>query len=135
MAHIFGTFRIGKDAELRKTQGGDSVISLALACNYGRKGTDGKKPTQWLDAALWGKQAEALEQYLVKGKQVAIVAEDPHIETYESQDGQRSKLVARIISIELAGAHAEAAPKPAAPPPPPKPTPPPDDFDDDSIPF
>lgn len=133
MAHIFGTFRVGKDAELRKTPNGDSVINLALACNYGRKGTDGKKPTQWLDASLWGKQAEALEQYLVKGKQVSVVAEDPHMETYETQDGQRSKLVARITSIELIGSKTEEV----APKPPPKPEPPPSNFDDmdSDIPF
>jgi single-strand DNA-binding protein len=136
MAHITGIYRIGKDAELRKTQSGESVISLALACNYGRKGQDGKKPTQWLDAALWGKLADALQPYLTKGQQVSIVAEDPHIETFEGSSGPGHKLVARIISIELVGSRTEvAAPKPA-PKPVQKPVPP-ASFDDvdDSIPF
>jgi single-strand DNA-binding protein len=103
MTHQTGVFRIGKDAELR-TAGNTSVINLALASNYGKKGDDGKKPTQWIDAALWGKRAEALEQYLVKGQQVYCVLKDVHIETYEKRDsGTASKLVAEILDIELVG--------------------------------
>jgi hypothetical protein len=37
--------RLGRDAELRYTPNGDAVCNLALACEYGRKGQDGKRPT------------------------------------------------------------------------------------------
>jgi single-strand DNA-binding protein len=108
MTHQTGVFRIGKDAELR-TAGNTSVINLALASNYGKKGDDGKKPTQWIDAALWGKRAEALEQYLVKGQQVYCVLKDVHIETYEKRDsGTASKLVAEILDIELVGSSGQS---------------------------
>ena len=50
-----------------------SASNLALAFNYGRKDDQGQRPTQWVDAALWGKLAESLKQYLIKGKQVTIV--------------------------------------------------------------
>lgn len=103
MTQLVGVFRIGKDAELR-TAGNTSVINLALASNYGKKGDDGKKPTQWVDAALWGKRAEALEQYLLKGQQVYCVLSDVHIETYEKRGGgDASKLVANVLEIELIG--------------------------------
>lgn len=103
MTQIVGVFRIGKDAELRKTDR-DSVINLALAYNYGRKGADGNKPTQWLDATLWGKRAEALEQYLLKGQQVYAVINDPHIETFEKRDGGSGfKLNGTVGEIELVG--------------------------------
>ena len=104
MAQIVGVFRIGKDAVLRDT-GNTSVINLALAANYGKKDSQGDRPTQWIDASLWGKRAEALEQYLVKGQQVYCVIAEPHIETYEKRDGggTASKLVGMITDIELVG--------------------------------
>ncbi|WP_262405552.1 single-stranded DNA-binding protein [Pseudomonas fluorescens] len=59
--------RLGRDAELRYTPNGDAVCNLALACEYARKGQDGKRPPQWIDATLWGKQAETMAPYLLKG--------------------------------------------------------------------
>lgn len=114
MAQMFGLARLGRDAEIRRTQGGDAVATLALAFSYGRKGDDGKRPTQWVDAAIWGKRAEALAQYLTKGSLVAVTLEDVHIETYEGKNGQGHKLAGRVVEIELAGGGEKAAPKPAA---------------------
>ena len=68
MAHITGAFRLGRDAELRYTPGkNEPVINLALAFNWGQKGEDGNRPSQWIEASLWGKRAEALAPYLLKG--------------------------------------------------------------------
>ena len=103
MAHYIGVFRIGRDAELRFTQGGDPVASLALACNYGKKGEDGNRPSQWIDASLWGKRAEAMVPHLTKGGMIYAVIEDVHIETYEGKNGKGSKLVGKIMEIEFAG--------------------------------
>jgi len=51
---VIGLCRIGKDVELRYSPNGDAVATLALAFTFGKKGTDGRRPTQWIDAALWG---------------------------------------------------------------------------------
>lgn len=105
MAQIVGIFRIGKDAELRYTPGGQAVCGLSLAFNYGQKGQDGNKPSQWIEAALWGKRAEAMAQYLTKGSQIYCVINDPHIETYPKRDGSGEgfKLAGSISEIEFAG--------------------------------
>lgn len=105
MAQLFDVARIGRDAELRYTPGNNStaVVNLALACDYGRKGDDGRRPTQWVEASLWGKQAEALAPYLLKGQQVLVTVDDIRIEEYQSQGATRSKLVGRISSIKLVG--------------------------------
>lgn len=104
MAQLIGLARLGRDAELRHTPSGDSVTNLSLAFNYGRKGEDGRRPTQWVDGSLWGKRAEALASYLVKGQLVMVVVDDVHIETFETRDGaQGTKLVGSISSIEFAG--------------------------------
>ena len=150
MATLTGLFTLGRDAETRVTQGGTTVVQLAVAYNYGRKGDDGKKPSQWVRASMFGKQAETLAPYLTKGKQVSLVIRDLHIATFQKQDGSTgTKLVARVLDVELGSRQDSApatAPAPAArPAPPPQrqaPAPAPrgstgsgfDDMDDD-IPF
>ena len=95
--------RIGRDAELRHTQSGDPVCSIPVAVDYGRKGQDGKKPTQWYEVTLWGKQAEGLAEYLTKGKQVFFTGTDLHIETFPKNDGTEGvKLVCRCSEIKFA---------------------------------
>ena len=103
MAQMVGVFRIGRDAEVRFTQGGDPVASLSLAFNYGKKQEDGKRPSQWIDASLWGKRAEAMAPYLKKGGMVYCVISDPHIETFQGKNGEGVKLAGSIMEIEFAG--------------------------------
>lgn len=99
----YGLARLGRDAEIRYTQGGDAVASLSLAFSYGRKGEDGRRPTQWVDGSLWGKRAEALAPYLTKGGLVVVTLEDVHIEAYQGKNGEGHKLAGRVIDLELAG--------------------------------
>ena len=107
-------FRIGNDAEIRFTPKGDAVLNLSLAYNYGRKGDDGKRPTQWVEGSLWGKQAEALQPYLLKGSQIGATLDDLHIEIYEGKNGAGHKLVGRIINVELVSNKFDS--KPVEPP-------------------
>ena len=101
MAQLIGLARLGRDAELRSTQDGTPVASLSLAMDY-RAGRE--KATQWVDGALWGKMAETLAQYLVKGKLVCVTLDDVHIEEFQRRDGgSGTKLVGRVSKLELAG--------------------------------
>jgi single-strand DNA-binding protein len=111
MTTLVGLFTLGRDAELRTTGQGDQVASLAIAYNYGRKGADGKTPTQWVDAALWGDRAAKLAEYLTKGTQFFMQIDDLHVETYPKNDGtQGVKLVGRIGQIEFTRGQRPAAP-------------------------
>ena len=132
---LYGIARIGRDTTIRHTGQGDAVAALSLAFNYGRKGEDGKMPTNWVDGSLWGKRAEALAPHLVKGTSVMVTLNDVHVEMFTKQDGTlAAKMVGRVAEIEFAGAPAAA--RPAPPPPPPKPAAP-SGFEnmDDDIPF
>ena len=101
MAQLIGLARLGRDCELRTTQDGTPVASLSLAMDY-RAGRE--KATQWAEGALWGKMAETLTQYLVKGKLVCVTLDDVHIVEYEKRDGGTgTKLVGRVSKLELAG--------------------------------
>lgn len=144
MPKMIGMMRLGRDAELRYTPNNEPVTNLSLAYAHGKAGQDGKRPTQWIDATLWGKRAEALTQYLTKGGLHCFTLDELNIQTFQKQDGSSGmKLVARVLDVEL-GARQDAAPAPAArPAPPPQrqaPAPAPrpssgfDDMDDD-IPF
>jgi single-strand DNA-binding protein len=101
---LTGLVRLGDDADLRYTQGGDAVAELPLAFNYGQKDSSGNKPTQWVKASLWGKRAEALAPYLKKGVAVSVVIVDPHVETYKKNDQSTGfKFVGKVSEIEFAG--------------------------------
>ena len=91
--------RIGKDTELRQTAAGKSVATISGVYDVGWG--DNKK-SQWIEAALWGKQAEALTSSLTKGTQVVIYADDVCIETYNKNDGSQGfTLRCRVISVDL----------------------------------
>lgn len=107
---LTGIMRLGRDCELRYMPDGTAVANLALAYNYGAKAADGKRPTQWLDGAIFGKRAEALKPHLLKGTALGVTLSDPHIETFARKDGTRGeKLVGRIIDLEFAGGAAQPA--------------------------
>ena len=91
--------RLGRDAEVRYTQGGDAVAGLAMAYDIG---FGDKKRSQWLDGALWGKRAESLAPYLKKGTQVVIYADDLEVEQFQKKDGTAGvKLKCRIVDLSL----------------------------------
>ena len=63
---------LGRDAELRYTPGGAPVATLNLATTevWNDKGGQKQEKTEWHRVVLWGKSAESLNEYLVKGKQI-----------------------------------------------------------------
>jgi single-strand DNA-binding protein len=111
-----GLARIGKDAEVRYTPGGTPVANVSLAFTFGKKGDDGKRPTQWVDASLWGQRAEGMAPYLLKGKQIVAYLEDVTMQSYTKGDGTtNTKMVARLADLEFVadGSSAPAQPAPA----------------------
>lgn len=63
------TGNLGRDAELKATQGGDMLLSFNVASNAKVGGED---VTTWVRCTIWGKRAESLGQYLSKGTKVAV---------------------------------------------------------------
>jgi len=101
--HVTLIGRLTRDAALTYTSGGMAVCKFSLAINKKKKQGD-----QWVDECnffdivVWGKTGEALNQYLVKGKQVAVEGE-LHQNRWE-QDGQaRSKIDVNANNIQLLG--------------------------------
>ncbi len=128
MTIMTGVFRLGRDAEVRYTPAGDAISTLSLAYNYGKKDIGGNKPTQWVDAGLWGERAIKLQEYLKKGTAIDVILEDVHLQEFDRRDGTKgSKLVGRVLKLDFVGQKADdGAPRPqrAAPPPAPGSAPP-----------
>jgi single-strand DNA-binding protein len=101
---LTGLARLGQDADVRYLQDGTAVANLSLAYNYGKKDSDGKRPTQWVKAAMWGERAEKAAPYLTKGTLLNVILDDVCIETYDKRDGGTgTNLKARVNSFEFAG--------------------------------
>ena len=95
--------RLTRDAELRYTGGGMAVCKFALAVNKRRKNGDRwEDEAHFFDVVLFGKQGEAINQYMVKGKQVGIDGELR--QNRWEQDGQpRSKIEIAAFNVQLLG--------------------------------
>ena len=83
---------LGRDAEVRYTPGGAAVARFSIATTevWNDKGGQRQERTEWHNIDLWGKQAESLSEYLVKGKQVYV---EGRLQTdeYTDKEGQKRK--------------------------------------------
>jgi single-strand DNA-binding protein len=83
---------LGRDAEVRYTPGGAAVARFSIATTevWNDKSGQRQERTEWHNIDLWGKQAESLSEYLVKGKQVYV---EGRLQTdeYTDKEGQKRK--------------------------------------------
>ena len=108
MNNITITGNLTKDAELRATSGGESVLGFSVADNQGKD-----KPAIFWNCQLWGKRAQSLQQYLGKGQQVTIVGSVTERE-YTNKEGQKIKAMdVRVNDLALQGGKRDAAPSQA----------------------
>jgi single-strand DNA-binding protein len=101
--HVILIGRLTRDAELKYTAGGTAVCKFAVAVNRRRKnGDQWEDEANFFDVVLWGKQGEALEKYLLKGKQVGIDGELRQ-ERWEKDGQNRSRVEIAANTIQLLG--------------------------------
>ena len=102
MSNVFSfTGTVGRDAEVRTTPSGQSVLNVTVANNIG---FGDRQQTLWIRVALWGKRAEgSLQNYLKKGQQVFISGELSQRE-YQANDGTtRTSLELNASIVDLVG--------------------------------
>ena len=93
--------KLGRDAELRHTQGGDSVCSFSVAVDQ-RDGKD--RSTNWWRVSLWGKRGESLAPYLLKGASVTVTGAFS-VSEYEG----KTQLNIRASEIALQGGRGDGS--------------------------
>jgi single-strand DNA-binding protein len=101
--HVVLIGRLTRDAELKYTAGGQAVCKFSIAVNRRKKsGDQWEDEANFFDIVVWGRQGEALHQYLVKGKMVAVDGELR--QDRWQQDGQnRSKVEIVADLLQLLG--------------------------------
>ena len=94
--------RLTKDSELKYIQSGTAVSNFSIAVDKSYK-KDDQKETNFFDVVIWGKTAESLNQYLTKGKQIALQGELEQ-QRWKSGEGEnRSKVIITARNIQLLG--------------------------------
>ncbi len=65
---------LGNTPEVRNTESGKKLVRFSVATNEQYKNAKGERvtETQWHNLIAWGKVADIVEKYLVKGTEVAI---------------------------------------------------------------
>ncbi|MBI4305072.1 MAG: single-stranded DNA-binding protein [Chloroflexi bacterium] len=111
---------VGSDPEMRYTPNGDAVADFRLAVNrvYNTRDGERREETEWFTVTAWGKLAEQVNQYIVKGRRTYVEGR-LRSRAYLGSDGQpraANEVVAgQILFLDRAGAQAaEAAQQPAA---------------------
>jgi len=84
-----------RDAELRRTNDGDPILSFSVAVD---DGYGDKKRTIYFDCAMFGKRGEKIAGFLVKGQKVCVSGE---LSTRE-HDG-KTYLTVRVADVDLMG--------------------------------
>ncbi len=110
MSNVFSfTGTVGRDAEVRATPSGQSVLNFTVANNIG---FGDRQQTLWIRVALWGKRAEgSLQNYLKKGQQVFISGELTQRE-YQANDGTtKTSLELNANIVDLVGKRNEQSPQ------------------------
>ena len=70
---------LGRDPEIRYTQGGEPIANFSLATNEAWTDKDGQKQehTEWHHIEVFGKTAQVVRDYCTKGRQVYIEGTHP----------------------------------------------------------
>jgi single-strand DNA-binding protein len=99
---VVGT--LGRDAELGYTPNGSVNLKFSVATEAG---SGDKKHTNWFNVTLWGKSAETMQEYLVKGKQVAVAGRFD-IRDYTDKEGKsRYSLEISADNVQLVGSRSD----------------------------
>lgn len=103
MNHVVLVGRLTRDAELKYSNTGVAITNLSLAVNSRTKRDDTwQDEAHFFDAVLIGRRAEALAQYLVKGKQLALQGELRQ-NRWEQEGQRRSRVEIFVRDIQLLG--------------------------------
>jgi single-strand DNA-binding protein len=103
--------QLGRDAEIKYMANGDPVCSFSVADSQGRD-----KPTIWWRCTLWGKRAESLAPYLVKGQSVTVTGTLTEREYTDNEGAQKKAQEVRVNDVALQGGRREESAAPAQEP-------------------
>ena len=97
---------LGKDAEVKYLANGDAIANFSVADSQGRD-----KPTIWWNCGLYGKRAESLSQYLLKGQAVTVTGSVSEREWTDKEGNKRKSMDVRVNDVALQGGRKNEEPQ------------------------
>jgi single-strand DNA-binding protein len=97
---------LGKDAEVKYLPNGDAIANFSVADSQGRE-----KPTIWWNCGLYGKRAESLSQYLLKGQAVTVTGSVSEREWTHKDGNKRKSMDVRVSDVALQGGRKNEEPQ------------------------
>tara|TARA_Y100001963_G_C6529014_1_gene330179 strand:+ start:80 stop:418 length:339 start_codon:yes stop_codon:yes gene_type:complete len=92
---------VGQEPSTTKLDNGKKVARLSLATNENYKNSKGEKvqATDWHTVVAWGKTAEIIENYVCKGKEIAVEGKLTS-RFYEDKEGVK-RYVTEVLASEI----------------------------------
>ena len=92
---------VGQDPEIKTLEGGRKLANLTIATNESYKNDKGEKveQTEWHRVVAWGKTAEIIEKYVLKGKEIAIEGKLTH-RTYDDKNGEK-RYITEVVANDV----------------------------------
>ncbi|GEC79373.1 single-stranded DNA-binding protein [Flavobacterium aquatile] len=92
---------VGQEPEIKTFDGGKKVANITIATNESYTNSKGEKVenTEWHRITAWGKVADIIEKYVIKGKEIAIEGKLTH-RSYDDKDGNK-RYITEIVASEL----------------------------------
>ncbi|TCN61317.1 single-stranded DNA-binding protein [Flavobacterium circumlabens] len=92
---------VGNDPEIKTLENGKKLAHMSIATNEYYKNEKGEKveQTEWHRVTAWGKTAEIIEKFVVKGKEVAVEGKLTH-RSYDDKNGEK-KFITEVVVNEI----------------------------------
>ena len=99
--HVQLIGNIGDDPVVTNLESGRKVAKFQLATNERYKNANGEKVqnTDWHTIVAWGKTAEIVEKYAIKGKEIGVLGK-LKTRNYETKEGT-TRYVTEVVADEI----------------------------------
>ena len=93
---------LGNDPEIITLDSGKKLAKFSLATNEYYKDADGQKQTktEWHNVVAWNKTAELIENYVTKGKEIAIEGKLTN-RTWDDKEGNKRYTTEVVVNEVL----------------------------------
>jgi single-strand DNA-binding protein len=93
--------RVGNDPEVKSFEGGKKLATVSVATSESYKNDKGERveQTEWHRVVAWGKTAEIIEQFVTKGREIAIDGKLTH-RSYDDKDGTK-RFMTEVVANDV----------------------------------
>jgi single-strand DNA-binding protein len=101
---------VGRDAQLKYLQSGTAVsdFSIAVTESWNDQATNERREkTTWYRVNLWGRQAETISQYILKGRQVMVIGTVEARAYMDKNNQPAASLELRARDVRLLGSRGD----------------------------